>query len=326
MKLLDDINVTEISNNCIGLTFNNIKHLVDIFGKNDEILNIIEKKLSVEAIPKGNKIQIFGNSKSVIIAKYTLYELYNRQKIGMNISLNEVNASIRLAREKMGKNNKEISYKSIIKTQKKTILPRSINQNIYIESLYKKSLTFGIGPAGTGKTYLAVAAAASFLETGTVSKIILSRPAVEAGEKLGFLPGDMKEKVDPYLKPLYDALYDCLPDTKVERGLANGTIEIAPLAFMRGRTLENAFIILDEAQNCNRMQMKMFLTRLGENSKMAITGDPSQIDLPNKFESGLNHALNLTSDISEISQISFTSNDVVRHPLVSKIIKAYENE
>jgi phosphate starvation-inducible protein PhoH and related proteins len=245
----------------------------------------------------------------------------------MNISLNEVNASIKLAREKMGKNNKEISYKSIIKTQKKTILPRSINQNIYIESLYKKSLTFGIGPAGTGKTYLAVAVAASFLETGTVSKIILLRPEeVEAGEKIGFLPGNMKEKVDPNLKPLYDALYDCLPDTKVERGLANGTIEIAPLAFMRGRTLENAFIILDEAQNCNRMQMKMFLTRLGENSKMAITGDPSQIDLPNKFESGLNHALKLTADISEISQISFTSNDVVRHPLVSKIIKAYENE
>jgi phosphate starvation-inducible PhoH-like protein len=244
----------------------------------------------------------------------------------MNISLNEVNASIRLAREKMEENNKEIIYKSIIRTQKKTILPRSINQDVYIDSLYKKSLTFGIGPAGTGKTYLAVAAAASFLETGTISKIILSRPAVEAGEKLGFLPGDMKEKVDPYLKPLYDALYDCLPDIKVERGLNNGTIEIAPLAFMRGRTLENAFIILDEAQNCNKMQMKMFLTRLGENSKMAITGDPSQIDLPNKSESGLNHALKLTKDITEINQINFTSNDVIRHPLVSKIIKAYENE
>jgi phosphate starvation-inducible PhoH-like protein len=323
---LEDINITEISNNCITLTFNNINHLVDIFGKNDENLNVIEKQLSIETIPKGNKIQISGNSRSVIIAKYTLFELYNRLKVGMNISLNEVNASIRLAREKMEENNKEIIYKSIIRTQKKTILPRSINQDVYIDSLYKKSLTFGIGPAGTGKTYLAVAAAASFLETGTISKIILSRPAVEAGEKLGFLPGDMKEKVDPYLKPLYDALYDCLPDIKVERGLNNGTIEIAPLAFMRGRTLENAFIILDEAQNCNKMQMKMFLTRLGENSKMAITGDPSQIDLPNKSESGLNHALKLTKDITEINQINFTSNDVIRHPLVSKIIKAYENE
>jgi len=323
---LDDINITKISTNCISLTFNNINHLVDIVGKNDENLYIIEKQLSIETIPKGNKIQISGNSNSIEIAKYTLFELYSRLKIGMNINLNEVNASIRLARGKMTENNKEIIYKSIIKTKKKTILPRSINQDIYIESIYKKPLTFGIGPAGTGKTYLAVAAAAFFLETGAVEKIILSRPAVEAGEKLGFLPGDMKEKVDPYLKPLYDALYDCLPDIKVEKGLSNGTIEIAPLAFMRGRTLENAFIILDEAQNCNKIQMKMFLTRLGENSKMAITGDPSQIDLPNKSESGLNHALKLTENIMEINQINFTSNDVIRHPLVSKIIKAYENE
>ena len=186
-------------------------------------------------------------------------------------------------------------------------------------------LTFGVGPAGTGKTYIAVAAAAYFLENKLIDRIILSRPAVEAGEKLGFLPGDLKEKIDPYLRPLYDALYDCLPANKVQKGLENNTIEIAPLAFMRGRTLENAFVILDEAQNCNTVQMKMFLTRLGINSKMVITGDPSQIDLPNNIQSGLLDALAVTKKIKEIEQVYFNSTDVVRHTLVAKIINAYND-
>jgi phosphate starvation-inducible PhoH-like protein len=211
-----------------------------------------------------------------------------------------------------------------IATRRRTVLARTPMQDAYIRAFERVELTFGIGPAGTGKTYLAVAYAAAMLERGAVDRLILSRPAVEAGERLGFLPGDMREKVDPYLRPLYDALYDMMPAEKVERGLASGVIEVAPLAFMRGRTLANAVIILDEAQNTTAMQMKMFLTRLGENSRMVVTGDPSQIDLPAGQASGLIEAIRLLDGVSGIAQVRFTSADVVRHPLVQRIVEAYD--
>src|SRR5690606_32322808 len=211
-----------------------------------------------------------------------------------------------------------------IATRRRVIKARTPTQSTYIRSLERTDLVFGLGPAGTGKTYLAVAYAAHCLERGMVERIILSRPAVEAGERLGFLPGDMREKVDPYLRPLYDALYDVLPPEKVERDLESGVIEIAPLAFMRGRTLANAFVILDEAQNTTSMQMKMFLTRLGENSKMVVTGDPSQIDLPPGMTSGLEEAVRLLSGVDEISAVRFAGADVVRRDLVAKIVGAYD--
>ena len=211
-----------------------------------------------------------------------------------------------------------------IATRKKTIAARTVMQSKYIRAIFDHSLVFGVGPAGTGKTYLAAAYAAAQFEQGNVDRIILTRPAVEAGERLGFLPGDMKEKVDPYLRPIYDALYDLLPAERVERGLQSGAIEIAPLAFMRGRTLSNAVIILDEAQNTTSMQMKMFLTRLGEGSKMIVTGDPTQVDLPSGQTSGLKEALSILRGEDEIGIIEFSDNDIVRHPLVGKIVKAYD--
>jgi phosphate starvation-inducible PhoH-like protein len=212
-----------------------------------------------------------------------------------------------------------------ISTRKKTIVARTPTQDAYVRALERAELVFGVGPAGTGKTYLAVAHAAQLLERGMVEKIILSRPAVEAGERLGFLPGDMKEKVDPYLRPLYDALYDMMPADKVDRAITAGVIEIAPLAFMRGRTLANAAVILDEAQNTTSMQMKMFLTRLGENSRMIVTGDPSQIDLPRGVKSGLVEALQLLNGVEGISIVRFKDTDVVRHPLVGRIVRAYDS-
>jgi phosphate starvation-inducible PhoH-like protein len=211
-----------------------------------------------------------------------------------------------------------------IGTRRRTVMARTPTQDTYIRAFDRAELIFGVGPAGTGKTYLAVAYAAALLERGAVERIILSRPAVEAGERLGFLPGDMREKVDPYLRPLYDALYDMMPAEKVERGLTSGVIEVAPLAFMRGRTLANAVIILDEAQNTTSMQMKMFLTRLGEDSKMIVTGDPSQVDLPSGQVSGLVEALALLDGVSGVAEVRFTSSDVVRHPLVGRIVEAYD--
>jgi phosphate starvation-inducible PhoH-like protein len=212
----------------------------------------------------------------------------------------------------------------MIRTRKKTIVPRSATQIEYMRALAREDVIFALGPAGTGKTYVAVAQAVSQLMNGSVQRLILSRPAVEAGERLGFLPGDMKEKVDPYLRPLYDALYDCMPPEQVERRLANGEIEIAPLAFMRGRTLAHCYVILDEAQNTTPMQMRMFLTRLGEGSRMVITGDPSQTDLPNNQKSGLNDAVETLSDVEGVRFVRLTSQDVVRHDLVTRIVNAYD--
>jgi len=319
---LDNVSVIFISESCISITINDSKKLLNVFGKNDENLRLIEGKIPVEIIPHGNSIQINGENQSIKIAKDVILDIINRDKLGINNSAEEVMGSIRV---KINQDSLLNMENTIIKTKIKTIIPRSQNQNIYVGSIFNNPLTFGVGPAGTGKTYIAVAAAAYFLENKLIDRIILSRPAVEAGEKLGFLPGDLKEKIDPYLRPLYDALYDCLPANKVEKGLENNTIEIAPLAFMRGRTLENAFVILDEAQNCNTVQMKMFLTRLGINSKMVITGDPSQIDLPSNIQSGLLDALAVTKNIEEIEQVYFNSTDVVRHTLVAKIINAYSD-
>jgi len=319
---LDNVSVIFISESCISITINDSKKLLNVFGKNDENLRLIEGKIPVEIIPHGNSIQINGENQSIKIAKDVILDIINRDTLGINNSAEEVMGSIRV---KINQDNLLNMENTIIKTKIKTIIPRSQNQNIYVDSIFNNPLTFGVGPAGTGKTYIAVAAAAYFLENKLIDRIILSRPAVEAGEKLGFLPGDLKEKIDPYLRPLYDALYDCLPANKVEKGLESNTIEIAPLAFMRGRTLENAFVILDEAQNCNTVQMKMFLTRLGINSKMVITGDPSQIDLPSNIQSGLLDALAVTKSIEEIEQVYFNSTDVVRHTLVAKIINAYSD-
>ena len=319
---LDNVSVIFISESCISITINDSKKLLNVFGKNDENLRLIEGRIPVEIIPHGNSIQINGENQSIKIAKDVILDIINRDTLGINNSAEEVMGSIRVLNNQDSLLNME---NTIIKTKIKTIIPRSQNQNIYVGSIFNNPLTFGVGPAGTGKTYIAVAAAAYFLENKLIDRIILSRPAVEAGEKLGFLPGDLKEKIDPYLRPLYDALYDCLPANKVEKGLESNTIEIAPLAFMRGRTLENAFVILDEAQNCNTVQMKMFLTRLGINSKMVITGDPSQIDLPSNIQSGLLDALAVTKNIEEIEQVYFNSTDVVRHTLVAKIINAYSD-
>ena len=318
------VNFEEISDECLNVVLSDTEKLVNIFGKNDENLELIENEIGVEIIPHGNKVQILGKKDNINIARDVILDIVDMSNIGIDSNIDEVNGAIRIKLNTKVMHKMDINKKAIIKTKIKTILPRSITQNNYINSIYKQPITIGIGPAGTGKTYLAVAAAAHFLENGIINKIILSRPAVEAGEKLGFLPGDLKEKIDPYLRPLYDALYDCLPANKIQKGLENNTIEIAPLAFMRGRTLENAFVILDEAQNCNTIQMKMFLTRLGVNSKMVITGDPSQIDLPNNMHSGLLDAIKVTKNIKEIDQITFKSSDVVRHKLVAKIVNAYE--
>ena len=323
VKPKQNLIVKQVSDSCMNIVINDSSKLVNIFGKNDENLRLIEKEVSVEIIPHGNTIQISGENSNVNIAKSIILDMVERDNLGVNNNIDEVSGSIRVRNVTTSKIE---SKKNIIKTKIKTILPRSLNQDEYINSIYNNPLTFGVGPAGTGKTYLAVAAAAYFLESGLVDKIILSRPAVEAGEKLGFLPGDLKEKIDPYLRPLYDALYDCLPSNKVQKGLDNNTIEIAPLAFMRGRTLENAFIILDEAQNCNSIQMKMFLTRLGKNSKMVVVGDNTQIDLISKNESGLIDASIKLKNIDDIGFIELDQRDVIRHEVVRKIINAYENK
>jgi len=258
-------------------------------------------------------------------AEAVVKDLYARLKSGLEVTPGEVDGAIRMAnapkaeRERGSGANKKLQ----ITTRKRVISPRSPTQGTYLQSLLENELVFGVGPAGTGKTYLAVVVAVSMLIQKKVDRIILSRPAVEAGERLGFLPGDMREKIDPYLRPLYDALYDSLPGEQVMAGLESGEIEVAPLAFMRGRTLANSFVILDEAQNCTPVQMKMFLTRLGENSRMAITGDPSQVDLPLGAKSGLGDALRVLEGVKGVSTVKFTARDVVRHPLVTRIVQAY---
>ena len=305
--------------------FNN-QLLKVVVGVNDENMRLVEKMLNVEILSFGNQITIKGAANDVENAKTAINILYKKASKGHVVGEQEVKAAVRICGGVESADEKQSLSEIVLKTKKRYIYPRSATQAKYITEMMQNELVFGLGPAGTGKTYLAVALAVSMMLEGAVDKIILSRPAVEAGENLGFLPGDLKEKVDPYLRPLYDALYEMLPAEQVDKKLALGEIEIAPLAFMRGRTLSNAFVILDEAQNTTPMQMKMFLTRLGENSRMVVNGDLSQVDLPRGVISGLRDALDTLKGISNIGSVTFSANDVVRHGLVAKIVKAYEEK
>ena len=295
--------------------------LSTLFGVNDSNLSIIEKINDVQIQYRGNKIKISGNKKSIFETRQTILDLFEKAKNGDNIDEDKIRDSKSLITMNLKESNQMDFF---IQTKKRRIVPRTNNQNKYFELLNTKNIVFAIGPAGTGKTYVAVAKAVAALQEGKVNKIILSRPAVEAGEKLGYLPGDLKEKVDPFLRPIYDALYSLLPFDQVEKKIFNNIIEIAPIAFMRGRTLEDCFIILDEAQNTTRTQMKMFLTRLGKNSQMVVVGDITQIDLVSERESGLKDALTKLTKISDIGFIELNEKDVVRHDLVKKIINAYD--
>ena len=297
--------------------------LSNLFGVNDSNLQIIEKINNVKIQYRGNKIKISGKEKSIFETKETILNLFEEAKKGEDIDEDKIKDSKSLVTMEIT-DDKQMDL--FIQTRKRKIIPRTKNQNKYFKLLSSKNIVFAIGPAGTGKTFIAVAKAVSALQEGKVNKIILSRPAVEAGEKLGFLPGDLKEKVDPFLRPIYDALYSMLPYEQVEKKIANNIIEIAPIAFMRGRTMEDCFIILDEAQNTTKTQMKMFLTRLGKNSQMVVVGDVTQIDLVTENESGLKDAQKKLKNIKDIGFIELFEEDVVRHDLVKKIINAYEKD
>jgi phosphate starvation-inducible PhoH-like protein len=315
-------------NNSVNITLEDNKTLPILFGENNRNLSDLEKKTGTAISNRGNTVSISGDAAKVAIAKAIINSLYEKARKGFAIGAEEIDDELRFT-SGTKKGSKEVQTSGtdgeiVIRTRKKIINPRSPLQKEYLENLKKKDLTFATGPAGTGKTYLAVAAAVEAYLNHQVERIILSRPAVEAGEKIGFLPGDISAKLDPYLRPLYDALFDMLPQEQITKLMEIGEIEIAPLAFMRGRTLSNSFIILDEAQNTTPTQMKMFLTRLGMGSRMAITGDMSQIDLPKNQSSGLNDAMSRLTNMPEIKIIHFSKNDVVRHPLAAKIVNAYE--
>ncbi len=323
-----------------NLFFADHHHLPVLYGDGDEHLKKIEKLLGVELVSHGNMLSISGNKRDVVLSERILNELYHQIEGGRDIEARDVDAAIRMApplsdaeaeaashhqkQQDEATRQKMRGGEVFIKTMKKTIYPYSHMQANYFRTLFDHDVVFALGPAGTGKTYLAMAMAVYLYMSGKVERIVMSRPAVEAGEKLGFLPGDIREKFDPYLRPLYDALFDMMPADKVAEMDANGEIEVAPLAFMRGRTLSNAFIILDEAQNTTPTQMKMFLTRLGENSRMIITGDLSQTDLPRDIKSGLRDCIRKIEHIDGIGIVRFTDQDVVRHPLAAKIVQAYE--
>ncbi len=294
-----------------------------LLGDHDRHLVRIEQALGVRLSCRGNRVAITGEVSRVDAARSMLQGLWRRLERGEVIGRPEVEAAIRLAETDLDP-RLPLSDLPAIHTRRGAVSPRSAGQAAYIEALALHDMVFGVGPAGTGKTYLAVAQAVAMLQTGKVDRIVLSRPAVEAGERLGFLPGDMKEKVDPYLRPLYDALYDLMPVDQVTRRMNNGEIEIAPLAFMRGRTLAHAYAILDEAQNTSAMQMKMWLTRMGEGTRMVVTGDLTQVDLPPGVTSGLRDALDTLEGIPGISVVRFDRRDVVRHPLVARIVDAYD--
>ncbi|MBJ6120575.1 PhoH family protein [Sphingomonas mollis] len=313
----------------VEVLFDKPQVLAQLFGQYDQNLVALENRLGVYITARGNRIGLEGTAEQVAIARDVLHDLHNRIQRGEQIDTGLVDASIAMANEPtldgIVSAERGGTPPIMIRTRKKTIAPRTAAQAYYMRELVTNDMIFALGPAGTGKTYIAVAQAVAQLITGSVQRLILSRPAVEAGEKLGFLPGDMKEKVDPYLRPLYDALYDCLPAEQVERRIASGEIEIAPIAFMRGRTLADAFVILDEAQNTTPAQMKMFLTRFGQNSRMVICGDPNQVDLPGGVKaSGLADAVVRLEGVESISMCRFTAADVVRHPIVGRIVEAYE--
>ena len=300
-----------------------------LFGEHDRNLARIEKELGVSVTSRGNRVSISGDVWSQHAAKAVLDSLYDQARRGDEVSEVAVSGAIRTAEVTVTEPGTEAApleqfEDAVIHTRRRPVVARSPMQAEYIRAMRRSELVFGLGPAGTGKTFLAVAMGVSFLLGGSVERIILSRPAVEAGERLGFLPGDIREKVDPYMRPLYDALYHTLPPDRVVRALDTGEIEVAPLAFMRGRTLADAFVILDEAQNTTPVQMKMLLTRMGENSRMVVTGDPSQADLPRGVRSGLSEAVQIVEGMDEVALVRFTDADVLRHPLVTRIVKAYD--
>ncbi len=313
----------------VRLQFDDNSLLPMLFGEHDTHLARIEQQLGVSMTTRGNRLVITGPSDSASTAGTVLDVLYERLKQGLEVDAAEVDGAVRLAAGSAGGGGLDVRGLAggalTIRTRRRVISPRSPTQAEYITALRDHELVFGLGPAGTGKTYLAVAMAVSMLHAGRVDRIILSRPAVEAGERLGFLPGDVREKIDPYLRPLYDALYDMLPGDQVMKRLSNGEIEVAPIAFMRGRTLANSFVILDEAQNTTPMQMKMLLTRLGENSRMVVTGDMSQIDLPAGESSGLEDVLDMLEGMEDLAFVRFTDADVARHQLVTRIVRAYDD-
>jgi len=322
--------LTAIRDRSVALTFSDNRLVPQLYGDHDSNLARIEHQLGVTLSSRGNRVTIRGDDAAAQKAVTVLNTLWERLEKGMSVGGAEVDAVVHIACAPPEGSTVSAALESFnrpengIRTRMRLITPRTINQATYVEALRSSELVLGLGPAGTGKTYLAVAQAVAMLIDGQVDRIILSRPAVEAGERLGFLPGDMRDKVDPYLRPLYDALFDMLPAEQVAKYLETGTIEVAPLAFMRGRTLSNSFVILDEAQNSTAMQMRMFLTRLGENGYMVVTGDPSQIDLPTGVRSGLRDAIEVLDGIDGIRIVQLDKRDVVRHGLVTRIVQAYE--
>ena len=321
-KLNKDLKFVYSDNDTLSIIFNNNEILMGVVGEFNNNLKELEKITETKIYSRGNSILVKSSSTKNELVKNAIIFLKDQLILNGTIEKKDIISSINkfMINEKT---DKKIEY--IIKTPKKSVIPRSEKQKNYVRALRESDIIISCGPAGTGKTFLAVAVALTMLLDKKIERIILSRPAVEAGERLGFLPGDMREKVDPYLRPLYDSLYDLLDFEKIQKRIEIGDIEIAPLAFMRGRTLKNSFAILDEAQNATDTQIKMFLTRIGENSKIVINGDPSQIDLPNKLQSGLERSKKILGHLKEISTIDFDHHDVVRHPLVSKIVKAYSD-
>ena len=323
-KIEQNLIIKKIDQNTVNISINDNEMLLAIVGQFDQNLKSLSKLTNTDVYFRGNsitckgdreKLSIFCDAIKFLVNKYFLTNIIEKEDIVLSV---EKNLEIEESNVK--------SFKQLIKTPKKSVIARSEKQSDYIKALKENDIIMSLGPAGTGKSFLAVSVAITLLMEKKIDRVILSRPAVEAGEKLGFLPGDMKEKVDPYLRPLYDALYELFGADKIDKKIETGEIEIAPLAFMRGRTLKNCFAILDEAQNATETQIKMFLTRIGENSKLVVNGDPSQVDLINKRDSGLIKSRNILKDLKEIRVIEFDHNDVVRHPLVTKIIKAYQNK
>ena len=326
-KNLDkEISVKKIDNETVNVKIFNNDILMSIVGEFNKNLIQIEKLTKTKLYFRGNSITVKGSRNSISNASNSLMFLVNKFLVTNSIENNDIIYSVKHGVNELDKKNRNNirSIDQVIKTPRRSIIARSKKQSDYLKALQSENIVMSLGPAGTGKSYLAVSVAVTMLMEKKIDRVILSRPAVEAGERLGFLPGDMKEKVDPYLRPLYDALYDLFGFEQIQRKIDNGSIEIAPLAFMRGRTLKNSFAILDEAQNATLTQIKMFLTRIGENSKLVVNGDPSQIDLINKSHSGLIKSKKILKDIKEIKVIEFDHKDVVRHPLVSKIIQAYQ--
>ena len=325
-KINPDLKYVYSENNDLSIVFQSNELLLGVLGEFNNNLKELEKITNTSIYSRGNSILLKNTPEKNEIIKNAIQFLVDQFLNNGTLEKKDIESSVNKFMIDQKVTNKSRNVEYIIKTPKKSVIPRSEKQKNYIRSLKESDIVISAGPAGTGKTFLAVAVALTMLLEKKIERIILSRPAVEAGERLGFLPGDMREKVDPYLRPLYDSLYDLLDFEKIQKKIEVGDIEIAPLAFMRGRTLKNSFAILDEAQNATDTQIKMFLTRIGENSKIVINGDPSQIDLPNKTMSGLNRSKKLLGHLKEISVVDFDHTDVVRHPLVSKIVKAYSDK